>query len=230
MHARILRPLPSDGSNSVLHCNQTAVSVFEGIRWFGERRCRAKHDLSYSRLDPVAADNGVCHSASSILKDHLLLPIGQSGNSRQPFPKPRKFRRQKLDQMIEESRPMDSVLAQLVRDRKRRFVGRICVAIQVIEPDLLLRRPHVLGADLAVGFCDSRVTDVHGLHGWVRLPLLVASSLSISAFAYSALSEITGLELAAVSRDLTQEWQVAAIIVWKLISLLVAFSSGYDCK
>ena len=60
---------------------------------------------------------------------------------------------------------MDSVLAQLVRDRKRRFVGRICVAIQVIEPDLLLRRPHVLGADLAVGFCDSRVTDVHGLHG-----------------------------------------------------------------
>ena len=68
------------------------------------------------------------------------------------------------------------------------------------------------------------------LPGWVRLPLLVASSLSISAFAYSALSEITGLELAAVSRDLTQEWQVAAIIVWKLISLLVAFSSGYDCK
>ena len=68
------------------------------------------------------------------------------------------------------------------------------------------------------------------LPGWVRLPLLVVSSLSISAFAYSALSEITGLELAAVSRDLTQEWQVAAVVGWKLVSLLVAFSSGYDCK
>jgi hypothetical protein len=68
------------------------------------------------------------------------------------------------------------------------------------------------------------------LPGWVRLPLLVVSSLSISAFAYSALSEITGLELAAVSRDLTQEWQVGAIVAWKLVSLLVAFSSGYDCK
>jgi hypothetical protein len=68
------------------------------------------------------------------------------------------------------------------------------------------------------------------LPGWVRLPLLVASSLSISAFAYTALSEITGLELAAVSRNITQEWQVGAIFAWKLVSLLVAFSSGYDCK
>lgn len=68
------------------------------------------------------------------------------------------------------------------------------------------------------------------LPGWVRLPLLVVSSLSISAFAYSALSEITGLELAAVSRDLTQEWQVGAVVAWKVFSLLVAFSSGYDCK
>lgn len=68
------------------------------------------------------------------------------------------------------------------------------------------------------------------LPGWVRLPLLVVSSLSISAFAYSALSDITGLELAAVSRDLTQEWQVAAVVAWKLVSLLVTFSSGYDCK
>lgn len=67
------------------------------------------------------------------------------------------------------------------------------------------------------------------LPSFLRLPLVVVSSLTISAFAYSALADLTGLELAAVSRDLTAEWQVAAVVGWKLVSLLVAFSSGYDC-
>ena len=67
------------------------------------------------------------------------------------------------------------------------------------------------------------------LPGWVRLPLVVVSSLTISAFAYSALADLTGLELAAVSRDLTSEWEVAAVVGWKVVSLLIAYSSGYDC-
>jgi hypothetical protein len=66
------------------------------------------------------------------------------------------------------------------------------------------------------------------LPGWLRLPLVVISSLTISAFAYSALADLTGLELAAVSRDLTAEWQVAAVLGWKVVSLIIAFSSGYD--
>lgn len=67
------------------------------------------------------------------------------------------------------------------------------------------------------------------LPSWVRLPLVVVSSLSISAGAYSALADVTGLELAAFSRDLTDEWQVAAVVGWKVVSLILAFSSGYDC-
>ena len=66
------------------------------------------------------------------------------------------------------------------------------------------------------------------LPAWLRLPLVVVSSLTISAFAYSALADLTGLELAAVSRDLTSDSQVAAVVSWKVISLIVAFSSGYD--
>jgi hypothetical protein len=66
------------------------------------------------------------------------------------------------------------------------------------------------------------------LPAWLRLPLVVVSSLTISAFAYSALADLTGLELAAVSRDLTAEWQVAAVVGWKVVSLILAFSSGYD--
>lgn len=64
----------------------------------------------------------------------------------------------------------------------------------------------------------------------LRLPLVVVSSLAISAFAYSALADLTGLELAAVSRDLTDDWQVAAVVAWKVVSLLIAFFSGYNCK
>lgn len=67
------------------------------------------------------------------------------------------------------------------------------------------------------------------LPSFLRLPLVVVSSLTISAFAYSALADLTGLELAAVSRDLTAEWQVAAVVGWKLLSLLIAFSSRYHC-
>ncbi|KAM0720542.1 hypothetical protein Q7P37_004678 [Cladosporium fusiforme] len=66
------------------------------------------------------------------------------------------------------------------------------------------------------------------LPSWLRLPLVVVSSLTISAFAYSALADITGLELAAFSRDLADEWQVAAVVGWKVVSLILAFSSGYD--
>jgi hypothetical protein len=66
------------------------------------------------------------------------------------------------------------------------------------------------------------------LPAWLRLPLVVVSSLTISAFAYSALADLTGLELAAVSRDLTSDSQVAAVVSWKVISLIIAFSSGYD--
>ena len=66
------------------------------------------------------------------------------------------------------------------------------------------------------------------LPGWLRLPLVVVSSLAISAFAYSALADLTGLELAAVSRDLTSDGEVAAVVSWKVISLVLAFSSGYD--
>ena len=66
------------------------------------------------------------------------------------------------------------------------------------------------------------------LPAWLRLPLVVVSSLSISAFAYSALADLTGLELAAVSRDLTSDNEVAAIVSWKVVSLILAFSSGYD--
>jgi hypothetical protein len=66
------------------------------------------------------------------------------------------------------------------------------------------------------------------LPAWLRLPLVVVSSLSISAFAYSALADLTGLKLAAVSRDLTSDGEVAAVVSWKVISLILAFSSGYD--
>jgi len=148
-----------------MHRDQAAVSVLEGVRRLGERRSRTKHDLSYLRLDAIAADDGIRLGATPILEPHLLLPIGQSGHSRQPLAEASNSRGQKLDQVVEESGPMDSILAKLVRDRERRLVRGIRVAIQVIEPYFLLGGPPVFGAYLVVGFCDSTTAYVHGLYG-----------------------------------------------------------------
>ena len=68
------------------------------------------------------------------------------------------------------------------------------------------------------------------LPSWVRFPLVTILSLVISAGLYTVVSDWSGLEMASVSRDLHDEWQVAAVLGWKVISLASAWMSGYDCK
>ena len=68
------------------------------------------------------------------------------------------------------------------------------------------------------------------LPSWVRFPLVTILSLSISAGAYTVVADWSGLEMASVSRDLHDEWQVAAVLGWKLVSLAAAWMSGYACE
>lgn len=68
------------------------------------------------------------------------------------------------------------------------------------------------------------------LPSWIRLPLVTVLSLAISAGAYTVVADYTGLEMASVSRDLHDEWQVAAVLGWKIVSLAAAWISGYDCE
>ena len=62
----------------------------------------------------------------------------------------------------------------------------------------------------------------------LRFPLLVIINLSLSAFLYSLASEVTGYELAPVSRSLNESWQVLALVGWKVVELAVGWYGNFD--
>lgn len=64
----------------------------------------------------------------------------------------------------------------------------------------------------------------------LRFPLAVLISLGTSSILYSLAANVTGPELAAVSRNLTESWQIGAMIAWKVFELGVAWYAGYDCE
>lgn len=74
------------------------------------------------------------------------------------------------------------------------------------------------------------VPNASRLPGWVKLPLVVVLSLGMSTLLYTMVADWAGLELASVSRDLSEEWQIAAVLGWKIATLTFAYGSGYDCE
>jgi len=68
------------------------------------------------------------------------------------------------------------------------------------------------------------------LPGWIGFPLAVVISFGLSAGLYSFVPDVAGYELATVSRSLNEPWQIAALLLWKLVELSIAWSSGLDCK
>lgn len=72
-------------------------------------------------------------------------------------------------------------------------------------------------------------SEVSRLPGWVRFPLVVLAALVLNATLYSVSAGYTGPELAAVSRNLTETWQIGAMAAWKLAELGIAWYACYDC-
>ncbi|SMY24438.1 unnamed protein product [Zymoseptoria tritici ST99CH_1A5] len=62
----------------------------------------------------------------------------------------------------------------------------------------------------------------------VRFPLVVLSTFILSAVLNSVAAEYTGPELAAVSRNLTEGWQVGGLVGLKLAELVVVWYICYD--
>lgn len=63
---------------------------------------------------------------------------------------------------------MNTVLAHVVANGKRRLLRLgfdvLCLAVVIVKPDLLLRRPHVARTDLLEGFFNARVAHPHCLY------------------------------------------------------------------
>jgi hypothetical protein len=64
----------------------------------------------------------------------------------------------------------------------------------------------------------------------VRFPLVVLITFFLSALLNSLSAEITGPELAAVSRNLTEGWQIGGMVAFKLAELAIAWYACYDCE
>ncbi|EON63471.1 hypothetical protein W97_02699 [Coniosporium apollinis CBS 100218] len=62
----------------------------------------------------------------------------------------------------------------------------------------------------------------------LRFPLLVILSLSSSFFLYTFFSGFMGNELAAVSRTVNENWQVASLLGWKILELGIGWYGNFD--
>ncbi|GAM82270.1 hypothetical protein ANO11243_002490 [Dothideomycetidae sp. 11243] len=63
---------------------------------------------------------------------------------------------------------------------------------------------------------------------FVRFPTVVVLALGISAALYSVAAELTGFELATVSRSLNEPWQIFGLVGWRIVELYIFWVSGYD--
>lgn len=67
------------------------------------------------------------------------------------------------------------------------------------------------------------------LPAWVRFPLVILLSLAMNVLFNSLIADWAGVELGAVSRTYDEQWQVGAVLGWKVSELCIALYAGYDC-
>jgi hypothetical protein len=75
----------------------------------------------------------------------------------------------------------------------------------------------------------SALSPTRGSSIW-RFPTACVLSLGLSSLLYSVAANVTGPELAAVSRNLTANWHIGAMLAWKVSELSIAWYAGYDCE
>lgn len=81
---------------------------------------------------------------------------------------------------------------------------------------------------LSLGKTDASPRHRSRVPAFVRFPLAVVMSLGLSAALYSFVPELTGYDLAAVSRSLNEPWQIGALLAWKVSEVLMAWLAGFD--
>lgn len=63
---------------------------------------------------------------------------------------------------------------------------------------------------------------------YLKFPLVVIISFSLSAFAHNIFHAITGDRLNVVSPDGNPQWQLYATVAWRVTELAVGWFGGYD--
>ncbi|KAF2222752.1 hypothetical protein BDZ85DRAFT_131653 [Elsinoe ampelina] len=63
---------------------------------------------------------------------------------------------------------------------------------------------------------------------YIAFPLAVIITLGTSAGLYSAAAELTGHELATISRRIDEPLEIGALVGWRVFELLVSWGAGFD--
>lgn len=89
-----------------------------------------------------------------------------------------------------------------------------------------LQRAAPGGGGVRAGLARAR----RGVPRALRFPLVCAASLGLRLALYSAVADWAGLQLASVSRELGHDWQVGAVLGWKVLELAGAWWAEYECE
>ena len=72
-------------------------------------------------------------------------------------------------------------------------------------------------------------TNVLRMPGAVQLPLVCALSYGLSTWLRIDTAGISGYQYASASKDVTEAWQIGALLGWKLVQLVGTWYAGYGC-
>jgi len=70
----------------------------------------------------------------------------------------------------------------------------------------------------------------HRASQWLLFPVAAIASLGLSAVALSYVPQLTGYELATVSRRIDEPADILALVAWRVLEIGIAWFSGLDCK
>lgn len=164
MDAGILSAFLANSRDGLLHVDEPTIGIFVRIRGQSTVSVFSEHVLADMRLDAVAADDGIGLCRGAVLKFHPQSAVGLLGEGAQPLPELNDVVWYKANHLFEKVRAMHAVLAQTVGEGEGVVVA-VAVAVNKVEPDILLRLPGVAGAHALKGFVDTVVAHLHGLHG-----------------------------------------------------------------
>lgn len=86
----------------------------------------------------------------------------------------------------------------------------------------------ITGASSSRGPSSSKAYAPTRLPAAVRLPLVCVLALALSMLLNTLISQYTGIQLAAPSRYLIEEWKIGAVLGWRVAQIVTAWVAGYD--
>lgn len=170
MHAGIGGQFLAHGLDGLVHGHQPAIGILVRERRRGRWMVLADQQRPDAGLDAIASDHHIRLVARAIAKPTQPLPVSRVlGHIDETLVELCQVPGQQLDQFIQEVRAVHAVLAQTIPDGKRNVLaaalGAMPVAVEIVEPDVLLGGPQIARADALKGVVDARVAGLHGLHG-----------------------------------------------------------------